>query len=246
MRSTKLSLGACLAVVALVASAGQATASPPPAARGETVDVALVAKARGWTIEQARADRDVTDRLGRVQERVASLAPDAFVGGVLASTPGGTPTLLVKGKASDAIREAVAEAGITIRIADGQPYSLKELTDRSTLLRKELTGLGYRDFSTAVDVTKGRVVGAVTARTGLPSSFSTLSAALPAQLRTGVELTVVDKPVGALSSAFGGMHVSDTGGGFCTSGWSVRHNTTGLQASTPSSTPPRAPSTPSR
>jgi hypothetical protein len=73
------------------------------------------------------------------------------------------------------------------------------------------------------------VVGAVTARSGLPSSFSALRSVLPTQLRTGVELTVVDKPVGELSAAFGGMVVFDTGGGWCTSGWAVRHNTTGLE-----------------
>ncbi|MBF9131564.1 hypothetical protein I0C86_21735 [Plantactinospora sp. S1510] len=226
MRRTKLALGACLAVVALVAGSGPAVAAPPEA-QSETVDLALVAKARGWTVEQARADREVAERLGRVQEEVALRAPDAFVGGVLASTPGGTPTLLVKGKANDAVRKAVAEAGITIRIADGQPYSLKELSERSTLLQKELTGLGYRDFSTAVDITNARLVAAVTARSGLPASMSALAAALPNQLRDGVQLTVVDKPVGRLSAAFGGMVVFDTTGGWCTSGWPVRHNTTG-------------------
>jgi hypothetical protein len=44
--------------------------------------------------------------------------------------------------------------------ADGQPYSLQELSERSTLLQMELAALGCRDFSTAVfstaaDVTKG-------------------------------------------------------------------------------------------
>jgi hypothetical protein len=226
MKRTKLSLGACLAVVALVAGTGPAVAAPPET-QGETVDLALVAKARGWTLEQARADRDVAERLGRVQEQVASQAPDAFVGGVLSSAPGGTATLLVKGKANEVVRKAVADAGIPIRIADGQPYSLKELSERSMLLQKQLTALGYRDFSTAVDVTNARLLAAVTSRSGLPASLSALTAALPSQLRTGVQLTVVDKPVGKLSAAFGGMVVYDTTGGWCTSGWSVRHNTTG-------------------
>jgi streptogrisin C len=232
MRSTKLSLGVGLAILVLGATATPALAVEPRAtvqsfAEAEAMDLALVAKARGWTVAQARADRDAAERLGKVQEAVAARMPNAFVGGVLSSTPGGAPTLLLKGEANDFVRATVAAAGIPIRIADRQPYSLAELTERSTQVQKQLAAMGYRDIGTAVDVAKGQVLASVTARAGLPTSRSALSAALPSELLAGTQLTVVDKPVGALSAAFGGMVNFDTTGGWCTSGWPVRHNATG-------------------
>ncbi|MDG4831242.1 hypothetical protein O7627_18255 [Solwaraspora sp. WMMD1047] len=75
---------------------------------------------------------------------------------------------------------------------------------------------------------KGQVLASVTARAGLPTSKSALSAALPSELLAGTQLTVVDKPVGTLTAAFGGMVDFDTTAGWCTSGWPVRHNTTGV------------------
>jgi hypothetical protein len=187
-------------------------------------DLALTAKAMGWTLAEARAQHDVAERIGRVQEAVAARMPDAYVGGVLSRRPGGAPTLLLKGPADAFVRQVVATAGTPIILADRQPYSLRELQQRSTAVHRALAASGYRQIVTAPDITTARVTATVTARPDLPFSAAGVSATLPGQLRSALDLTVRNAPVSSRESAvFGGMALTRTGLGrlVCTSGWSV-------------------------
>lgn len=230
MSRTKLRIGAAMGMLAMAVTATPALAVPPAVvfqtpAEALATDLALLAKGKGWTVEQARAHWDAAERLGRVQQAVAARMPDAYVGGVLADTPGGTSTLLLKGEANAFVRDLVAGAGIPIAVADRQPYSFAELEERSSQVHKQLAAAGYRDIGTGVDITRARVVATVSARPGLPSSASTLSAALPAGLRADVDLTVITGPVGTDLLAYGGMRTQDPEA--CTSGFSVVDNETG-------------------
>jgi len=230
MNRTRLSIGAALAVLSVTVTATPAVAVPSPVvwqspAEAAATDFALVAKATGWTVEQAQAHRDAADRLGRLQAAVAARMPEAYVGGVLASTPGGTSTLLLKGEANAFVRQLVAAAGIPIIVVDRQPYSLEDLATRSTQVHKQLATAGYRDIATGVDIAHARVLATVGARPGLPSAASAVSATLSADVRAATELTVIDGPVGTDLEAFGGMRTQDPE--LCTSGFSVVDNQTG-------------------
>lgn len=215
------------AVLTLLVMPGTAAGEPDADS-----DLAMVAAARGWTIEQARADREVADRMGRVQEAVAKRWPDAFIGGVLSATPGGTPTLLLKGKADKALLSIVADAGTPIRVQDGQPFSFTELEKRSMQVHDHLAALGYRDIGTAVDIRSAQVLATVSAQAGLPASAAALSARLPGELTTALDLTVTDEPVGTDLRAMGGMAVQKDGVFQCTSGWPVVHTSTGVRGVT--------------
>jgi hypothetical protein len=73
----------------------------------------------------------------------------------------------------------------------------------------------------------GVIPAGVTAQPGVPVEASQILAALPADLRASVQLTVNDAPVAQDFAAFGGMWVLDNGQNACTSGWSVRSIATG-------------------
>ena len=186
-------------------------------------DLALIAKAKGWTLAQARAQREAGLRLDRVREAAAAAQGEAIIGGALAERPDGTPTLLVRGKATDAVRRLAAVGGV--QVVDGQPYTAKELRMRASAVHDRLLAMGYSQVATGVNIATAGISAAVTAKAGLPATRSALAAALPDDLDDlgeGVTLTVADSPVVARqSSAFGGMRNLLNGVPMCTSGWSV-------------------------
>jgi streptogrisin C len=198
-------------------------------AEAMAMDLGLVAKANGWTVAQARAQFDTAQRMGRVQEAIAAWMPDAYVGGVLSAQPGGAPSLLLKGAADAFVRDTVAAAGIPVRIIDRQPYSYRELEQRSVKAHRSLLALGYPEVITGVDIESATVQASVTGRPGLPSAGSAL-AALPADLRSGLDVAVIDGPVGGYeTAAFGGQRIRSAAGATCTSGFSVTNGvTTGI------------------
>jgi hypothetical protein len=57
-------------------------------------DLALIAEARGWTIEEARASREAADAVGRVAVKLEAERPEIFVGSIVSDDPLGSPILL--------------------------------------------------------------------------------------------------------------------------------------------------------
>lgn len=109
--------------------APEAVESADTAARAQ--DLALVAEARGWTLEQAKQQREVSERLAVLTTQLATERPDIYIGGALANEPGNPPTLLVKGPPDDQVLALVARSGLSLILADRQPYSLERYADYS-------------------------------------------------------------------------------------------------------------------
>ncbi len=167
-------------------------------------DIALVAEARGWTIEEAAANHHAADVVGGVAGQVAAERPNAFVGSVLSPEPGGVPALYIKGPADDFVRSLVADAEINIKIVDNQPYSFDELRERQHEVARALEAQGFEYVSAGFSITgRGQITVVVSRQTGLPTNAADILSRLPVALRESVELTVGDAPILVEFSAFG-------------------------------------------
>ena len=185
-------------------------------------DLALIAAARGWTVEQAEADFRAAAAVGRIAEQVAANRPDIFVGSVVSPGPGGPPALYIKDPADDFVRGLVAQGEIDVQIVDEQPYSFEELKERSMELHEGLQGQGFTNLSTGFDITAPEVIQAtVTRRPGLPDAANEILSRLPLSVRDSVTLKVADVPVAVEEHVMGGMQMRYDAVDRCTSGWSV-------------------------
>jgi len=234
----RLAIVASLAL-AIINLSTMRTAAAPAAAPGESAplsaaeqdayDIALLAKAKGWSLAEAAEQHRVTDIIGGIAVRVAKERPDAFVGSAVAATPGAAPTLYVKGPADQFIRDLVRTSGIDVVVADNQPFSFDELEARKLRVHRALEALGFRDVVTRVDIAgRGRIPAAVYAQSGLANKAAPIVASLPADLQPSVNLTISMEPLGADTTSFGGMMVTKGGFNYATSGYSVTKIATGV------------------
>ena len=175
-------------------------------------DLALVAEAKGWTIEEAAADHRASDIVGGIAGQVAAERPGVFVGSVLSPEPGGVPALYIKGPADQFVLSLVANAEIDIEIVDNQPFSFDELQQRKLQVHRALEAQGFQYISTGFSITDGgQIISRVTRQTGLPDDPDEILSSLPAELRSSVTLTVSDAPVVVDENAFGGIQMRDDG-----------------------------------
>jgi hypothetical protein len=193
-------------------------------------DLGLIADARGWTLQEARAYYRAEQAIGRIAEKVAAERPKAFVGSALSTDPDGPPTLFIKGPADQLIKDLVDAAGIGIMVADDQPFSFAELEERKIRVHRALQAQGFRYVVTGVNITgAGMLKASVTREPGLPTAVDAIVSALPADLRSSVELAVRDAPVVVDEDSFGGMWLRDNGVNECTSGWTVQKVGAGMR-----------------
>lgn len=221
-------------VFAAPATAGSpVTGNAPTVVQGSTgpealaTDLALVAKGRGWTVEEAAAQHAVAEAFGKVQQEISAKHPSAYAGAKLSEKPGGAPTLYVKGKADDDLLTRVRAAGVAVEIVDNRRHSWLELEERSVLLNHRLVGIGYQDVVTSFDETTSTVEAVVTRRPNLPAKAEQVLSRLSAEDARGVRLTMTDGDVASDEAAYGGMSVQDDGVFECTSGWAVQNIGTG-------------------
>ncbi len=159
-------------------------------------DTALVAEAKGWTIEEAAADYRAAEAVGDIAVQVAAERPDIFVGSVLSPEPGGAPSLYIKGPTDEFVRDLVADSEIEIKIVDNQPYSFDELKDRASQVARALQAQGFQYVSAGFSIDgAGQIKAAVTREPGLPGDAAEILSALPISLRASVTLTVSDAPI---------------------------------------------------
>lgn len=159
-------------------------------------DLALIARERGWTAEEAAAYARTEAALGLIGARLAAERPEAYVGIALAEEPDGVPSLYVKGTADPWVRELVAMAPVPIRIVEGQPYSLAELEARARVVHEALVAAGFGEVATSFDLRRGGVIEAtVRGAPNLAGGAGALLDLLPAELRPDVEIRLVDGPV---------------------------------------------------
>jgi hypothetical protein len=196
---------------------------------GEAQDLALAAAARGWTIEEAAADRLAADVVGRIAAQAAVERPDIFVGSVLSQEPGGTPSLFIKGPADEFVLSLVAKAEIDVKIVDNQPFAFEELEKRKLEVHRALEAQGFKYISTGFNVTgAGQITAGVTRQSGLPEDAVHILSEVPQSLRADVALTVNAAVIVADEHAYGGMQLRDDGANECTSGWSVFAQSLGI------------------
>lgn len=185
-------------------------------------DLELVADARGWTLEQAAAQQHAADVVGTIASRIAAERPEIFVGSALAKTPGGPPTLYVKGRADAFVLNLIAVSDIEIMLADGQPYSFDELEARKLRVHRSLEAAGFRNVVTGVNIAGGGIIpAAVAIEPGLSTVSVEILTSVPEDLRASVQLTVGGPSGFRDTTSFGGMWVTKDGSNYATSGWTV-------------------------
>ena len=232
-----IAAGAAIAALGIVAPAGGGPALADPVAGFDPIDstqgvqsdedavaqdLALTAKAKGWTIEQAADDRAAADAVGRVAEQVAARRPEVFVGSAVSPDPGGPPALYIKGRADQLVRTLAADAEVTVTIIENQPFSFAELEDRKMKVHRSLEAQGFKSVSTGFSITeRGRIRAGVTRQPGASADAAAIRSRLPDSVRADTTVTVSDAPIVVDEHAFGGMLVRDDGVDECTSGWSV-------------------------
>lgn len=203
--------------------------------------LALVAVSHGWTVAEAAAQYRTAEVIGSIAERVAAERPDIFVGSALSVQPLGAPTLYIKGPADKFVRELVDASGMRIILADNQPFSFDELEARKLRVHDVLQAQGFHNISARVNITGGgRIPVEVTIEAGLSSMPTQILSSLPSDLRSSIDLTVIDRPVGVDTTSFGGMLVTVSGNGNSTSGFSVVHTASGATGVTTAGHAPNA------
>jgi len=162
-------------------------------------DLKAIAKANGWTLEQARARERSSAALDTVLEAIVDQAPEILVGSVLSEDPEGPPTLYLKGPSPAFVDELVAASEVPIVVVDDQPYSLDELEERGIRVHQALLALGFRFVTTGTDITGGTIPVSLARVSGISDAeAAAIVASLPVDLRASVVLTVVDPPIDAL------------------------------------------------
>lgn len=223
-----LVIGTALTVLSLAgapAAAGESPVEPVVLSPKDDPhpDLELVAKSRGWTLDQAAAQQHAAEAVGAMATRIAKERPEIFVGSALAKAPGEAPTLYVKGPADAFVRDLVAASDIEIVLADKQPYSFEELEARKLTVHQSLEAAGFRNVATGANITGGGIIPATVAlEPGLPVALGEILAAVPDDLRSSVVLTLSDPSAFGDTGAFAGMWVTLNGGNDSTSGWTVR------------------------
>lgn len=203
------------------------TATLQTEAEGLQQDLALIAKANGWTFEQSERQYRNAEIVGDLAEELAASHPDSFIGSELPQDPADPPILYVKGKTPSLVAQEAATLGI--RVLDGQPYSFLELEARGFAVHDALFELGFDQIATGFALDGGGRIDATVYDTAASTVDQTL-AALPTDLAEAVSLTVATAPISSTAHAYGGARVRDDGRNECTSGWTVvnGNGTTGV------------------
>jgi hypothetical protein len=210
-------LGLSTAAVAQDSSSGRS--QKEDSVKAQASDVGLVAEQYGWKIDDAARHLDAQQSFGRLIDRLAREHGDVYAGAEFAEKPGGAARIMVKGEASDELRVLVKRSGLPIELVEGQRYSATELQERSVELVKVLAERGYDEVGAAV-LPSGLIQVAVD---------DDLSRAkdLPERLVDGVEIAQSPERMIQNEVVEGGVQVYATGGGSCTSGFSVRSLSSG-------------------
>ncbi|MEM7325493.1 MAG: hypothetical protein AAF531_20570 [Actinomycetota bacterium] len=181
-------------------------------------DVAIIAKTFGWDRELTAVHMEEQLQFGQLINSVALELSEVYGGAAYAEEPGAVSQIMVKGKAPRELRRLVEKSGLKIEIVDGMKYSERELVDRADTI-VDILGEAHDEVTSAVLPT-GEIQIAVSGK--LDPRVE-----IPKELLDGV--AIVEGPedlANPEADIVGGVLVYATGGGSCTSAFSVRHNTT--------------------
>ena len=182
-------------------------------AASAAVDIAIIAADTGWSLDATRRQLADQAAFGDLQDQIESQFPTQFSGAEFAESPGGRSFLRFKGTVPPAAAALASASRLDVGLTGGRRYSATELSDRALAVVKHLAGAGYTNVGAAV-LADGTIEVAVT---GEPRP----AAALPPALRDGVRVTFAVHAVAEDHHTYGGAYIHDTGGGSCTSGFSV-------------------------
>jgi hypothetical protein len=188
-------------------------------AKADTTDLELLAEQFGWGVEDASRHVDAQREFGHLIDGIAGKYREQYAGAEFAEKPGGTSQIMVKGEAPDDLRQMVKREELPVELVEGKRYSLAELEERSVEVVKALAERGYDEVGAAV-LPSGLIQVAVE---GDPSRAKDL----PERLVDGVEIVQSPERMIRNEVVEGGVRVYATGGGSCTSGFSVRSLSTG-------------------
>ncbi len=186
---------------------------PVEDARVESSDEALEADA-SFLSDRLDVPREGTRQQLAYQQAVGTMIGDlpedvmetAYAGGRFDPHSPDTVTLFFKGEVPAEVREAVSAAGVPgVELQGGMRFSLEELRRRSQAVHAALADLGFREFSTGIEIATQRIKIEAVDFPGAPASgglASTLVSLLtdpnrqdPLQI-TPDELVIVIHPEG--------------------------------------------------
>jgi len=207
----------------LIAAATQAHDLPPgdaaqDRAASEAVDIAIIAKKKGWTLAATRRHMDEQRRFGDLQDEIEALFPTKFSGAEFATTPGGKSYLRFKGTVPAAAKSLAAESGLNVALTGGRRYSALELQKRAVATVKYFADAGFEQVGSAV-LADGTIEVVVT---GKPQP----AISLPRTLTKGVTVRYVDHDVVGNEHTYGGAYIHGASSQ-CTTGFSVQSLLTG-------------------
>lgn len=183
-----------------------------------TDDTELIAKTFEWSIDDARAHIDAQHRFGTLVHTIATEFTASFTGAEFAEIPGATSTIYIAGKAPSAVERLVADAGLPVELVEGGKYTSDDLDRRSVQLVDAFAEIGLE--AGAAVMPDGQIQVAV-------NSDPKLATKLPAELLDAVDVVEAPGTIARDEDVTGGVLVYATGGGSCTSGFSVRSRATG-------------------
>jgi hypothetical protein len=185
------------------------------------VDTKIIAQTFDWELDATAQHMKAQETFGLLLNKVAGEYAEIFAGASFAEEPGAVSQVMVKGEAPRGLRAAFAKSGLEVEIVEGMKYSEAELVERTDKL-VSILGETHDQVSSAV-LPSGEIQIAV-------AGALNPKADLPADLLDGVEIVEGPERISSdEADILGGVLVYATGGGTCTSGFSVRHNTTGQE-----------------
>lgn len=184
-------------------------------------DVQIIAKTFDWDPELTLVHMEQQLQFGRLINTASIEMSEVYGGAAYAEKPGAVSQIMVKGKAPRGLRRLVEESGLQIEIVDGMKYSERELVARADAI-VDILAEAHEEVTSAVLPT-GEIQIAVSGK--LDPRVE-----IPKKLLDGVAIVEGPKDLAnPEADIVGGVLVYATGGGSCTSGFSVRHNTTGVE-----------------
>ena len=186
-------------------------------------DLNLVAESRGWTLEDAKAQRMATVLLKDSARELRELIGDEYIGAVLSDIPGENPTIYITGD-TEAVQDIVPEG---VQIIGNRDYSLKELKRSQKQLHGILTNFEYEEIATSIDIATGKinvnVLRLEDPRLTILILPGSVTDRLPESLKSLVSVTIETESFVDLYASYGGIDIRNSAG-TCTTGWVVEDN----------------------
>lgn len=183
-------------------------------------DVKIIAKTFGWDPNETAAHMEGQLVFGELINQASIELREVYGGAVYGEKPGEPAQIMVKGEAPQVLRLWAEKSGLKIELVEGMKYSEEELVKRSDAL-VDLLGESHDEVTSAV-LPSGEIQVAVSGK--LDPRVK-----IPEELLDGVSIVAGPEDLAnPEADIIGGVQVYGASGQ-CTSGFSVRSNSTGTE-----------------